>query len=850
MNNDNYASLDILSIDYDKKLPIEHFPSRLHAFIFRCWDKIPALKMAEVTDTTEENITEIAYAMSLPKQNIEADWLEIGYITIIRSLWWIMPYDQLLELLGWDEERLGFVLKEDDYLGSKLGRYKPYCTRIVYEERDSKVKLAEKRISDVMKNHIRIYDSEITTKPFEFFKKANSENKPCENNKKFPVELNEKWCWCSSTDEISAYCDMFFNEFNTKWGIKINRADNKKENVIKLLVDNTYEDEFHKVEITKKEITISAGNTTGLIRGLNHILGLAYSAGGAFFEEKIYNRTPKMKLRMIYSYCSLFTNLLENDKFIGFSDELLYEYARCGINGIWIQCVLRNITEFPFEPSYSKGWEVRLSNLKKLVNKLKRFGIKLYLYTNEPRALPDKFFEKYPDIQGAHNIGYPVCDGLSSLCTSTEIVKKYLSDSITRLCSEIPDIGGFIMITRSENMTNCYSHATPDTITCERCKELGPVKVITDVIKTINDAAKSVNPDIKVIAWTWAWSWEEFGEEYPHECIANLPEDVIVMCTSEEKKDYSIGGVKGKVSDYTMSIVPPGEYSKGLWQTARKTNHSIAAKVQVNNTWECSSVPYIPVHKNIVEHLNNLYNENVENVMLSWTLGGYPSENIELLSEAFFIENNEEVNTYDKYNSYIERKYKEKAPVIKEASDVFCEAFSEFPFHIGTLYSGPQNGGISNPLYIKPTGLKSTMTCYAYDCLEHWRSIYPREIFSEQFKKLSIKWHKGITLLKENGIDCQFSDIAKACDIIFSSSYNQINFIIIRDEYLKNEDISLKEELKNIAEKEIVLAENMYKLMIKNPCIGYEAANHYYYDRAMLAEKIISTDYVINEYLR
>ena len=47
-----------------------------------------------------------------------------GYVTLIRRNWHLLPYDQLLELLGMTPEQLAFTLREDDYLWIKLGSLK------------------------------------------------------------------------------------------------------------------------------------------------------------------------------------------------------------------------------------------------------------------------------------------------------------------------------------------------------------------------------------------------------------------------------------------------------------------------------------------------------------------------------------------------------------------------------------------------------------------------------------------------------------------------------------------------------------------------------------------------------
>ena len=125
-----------------------------------------------------------------------------------------------------------------------------------------------------------------------------------------------------------------------------------------------------------------------------------------------------------------------------------------------------------------------------------------------------------------------------------------------------------------------------------------------------------------------------------------------------------------------------------------------------------------------------------------------------------------------------------------------------------------------------------TMTCYSYDALDSWRAIYPREVYAEQWRMLSEGWSAGVALL-EGMPDCEFVQMAKAADAIFASCYAQVRFILAREQ-------GDTETMRKIAAEEQQNALDLYVLMQKNPRIGYEAANHYYYNKGMLAEKVIS----------
>ena len=83
--------------------------------------------------------------------------------------------------------------------------------------------------------------------------------------------------------------------------------------------------------------------------------------------------------------------------------------------------------------------------------------------------------------------------------------------------------------------------------------------------------------------------------------------------------------------DYSISKVGPGSNSRKVWEFAKKYGNPAAAKVQINASWELSAVPYIPVPDLVEQHLNNLSAAGVSDLMLGWTLGGYPGGNMGLL---------------------------------------------------------------------------------------------------------------------------------------------------------------------------------------------------------------------------
>lgn len=128
-----------------------HFPDRLHEFIWRNWNAVDAAKMAEVIRTDRASVAAVAASMGLPGQaQVPPEMKDRGYITLIRRNWHLLPYDQLLQLLGMTPERLAFSLREDDFLWVKLGGLKPKCQPLFYQAPDDVAKRGASEIREML----------------------------------------------------------------------------------------------------------------------------------------------------------------------------------------------------------------------------------------------------------------------------------------------------------------------------------------------------------------------------------------------------------------------------------------------------------------------------------------------------------------------------------------------------------------------------------------------------------------------------------------------------------------------------------------------------------------------------
>jgi hypothetical protein len=710
-----------------------HFPTRLHAFVWRNWPLVTPERMARVVGAKRADIVRMGRAMGLGKPpRITKDQQARSYITVIKRNWHLLPYEQLLELLGWTPEQMAFTLREDDFLYVKLGNLKPQCEPLRYQAPDESTLQREREIARIVQEE-------------------------------FPDASR------APKDELFGFV----------------------------------------AELSRKPAQLSARNAQ-----------------------------PAPNLRFCYSYFALYGDPLLEQHADPYPDGLLARLADAGVNGVWLQAVLHKLAPCPWLPERSARYEKRLKNLRALVARARKYGIRVFLYLNEPRAMPNGFFTDHPQLKGA-----PEGDH-AALCTSVLEVQKFIRDSVATICRAVPDLGGFFSISASENLTNCWSHN--GGAKCPRCSQRPPADVIAEVNRLFQDGIRQASSKAQLIAWDWGWN-----DAWAGDVIKQLPAEVALQSVSEWSLPIERGGIKSEVGEYSISSIGPGPRAQRHWKLAQERGLKTIAKIQAGCTWELSAVPYIPAVENVARHAENLYRENVRDLMLGWTLGGYPSPNLEVVSETLASGSAEAA-----MQRVADRRFgKNLAPAVLTAWRGFSTAFREFPYNIGVVYSGPQQLGPANLLWAGRTGYSATMVGFPYDDLDSWRAVYPPEIFIQQLDKVADGFERALDELKSataslNATPAQLraltqeQDVAEAAAIHFRSSANQARFVLARRAAAEVKDpeavAAARKEMEAVLRQEIVLAKRLHEIQSRDSRIGFEASNQYYYVPVDLMEKVLN----------
>jgi len=705
-----------------------NFPTRWQAVIFRNYRMIPSENIAKVLECTVSDVEREAARLGLRKGDADPVWFERGHITLIRNNWYLLPYDQLMTLIGYSEEKLDFVIEKDDFLFVKLGNAKPVCDKVTYSP------LTEAELAETEKLAQKIAKLDVNDrKMFDFY------NDPTDTEAKY-----------------------------------VTSAENG--------------------------------------------------------------------LRMVHPYLTPCADPFMVDSRTHLPDELLDDYAKVGVNSFIIHAVLSTLSHFPINPVDSKDYKTRRKNLKELVERAGKRGIKIVLYFNEFRAVPIDVFERYgrPELGGSISE-----DGRRiSLCMQHEDNRKLLYDMVKDLFTEIPDIGGVGCTTMSENMTHCMYRPNMGQISkvtgkqvgvgCPICMKLpletGPVTTVNTINKAIRDAGSKAF----VSSSTWAWTDDQIANGIP-----KLDEGIYVGCVSEWGMPFTVGERTYKVVDYSISNYGPSDMAKSIIKIAQDNGHKNLIKVQVSNSWEMAAVPYLPLFDLELEHIKNLHSIGVTDYQLTWTLGSYPSITFDLVAEYL-----ESPDTFD-LDKWYKKHYGADAGKVHEAVKLCCAGFRKYPFSCEVMYESAKNLGVANRWDLKPIKQDSTMVCWTFDNVEHYAKPYTADGFIEQYGKMLSEYDEGIKVLES----AANSDAAKELLLFAKVARNHFMADVVHTKYVlaKRNLPESKDEMRAIIAEEQVLCEELLELTPQSTLNAYETANHYFYTERDIIEKLIQLDGLTKE---
>lgn len=313
--------------------------------------------------------------------------------------------------------------------------------------------------------------------------------------------------------------------------------------------------------------------------------------------------------------------------------ERLRAIADAGFNGVFLAGKLRELVPGELFGKYVRKSDLRIEALRTLCRRAKRFGLGIWVCFIEPRGLPEThpFWRDNPDLRGHPTQIYDRPPDLA-LCSSTQQVREHLHQGAAELFRRVP-LAGALLITASEATNNCWAHvlANPkrvgyaetfwDTICdCPRCGPRGPIEVVSEIIATFRDGAKSARPAAKVVAWDW--SWNMYLQPPYTRLVKRLPADVALIGDMERGGIVRRAGKVRELEEY--SLIYPGPSSRFRGEVkANAGRRPMWAKLQINATHELVTVPNMPMVVSLYRKFRYLRQARVRGYVATWVMGCY-----------------------------------------------------------------------------------------------------------------------------------------------------------------------------------------------------------------------------------
>lgn len=390
-----------------------------------------------------------------------------------------------------------------------------------------------------------------------------------------------------------------------------------------------------------------------------------------------------------------------------YTDHYFKSLVKNNFNGIWIAGRLRDLVRTKALPLLGKNQGLHQKALSTIIDRAKTWGVKVYLYLNEPRCLPlnDPIFNRHPELRGQKDIsvmdeseyGSPE---VYAMCASSQGTMDFLFEGSKNLFEACPGLGGLILITASEHVTTCHSRSGWATgnhsLTCPRCLKTDIPTLGAEIINQLGRGAWASNRHAEVIAWNWSWHSHVEKDPQP-KLLAHLDPRVSVMADFERGGTRKIGRKNRFIDEYSLSYPGPSKRFMDFRKEALKKNRPLYVKLQIGTTHEIATVEHLPLLQVLWKKCNWMRRNRVTGTMATWNFGNFFSMNTAAFN--YFLTRHHtsaEQAVLEFAKSYFRKKIHLRS--FQAAIRFFERANSFYPFCHSFLYFSPVNYAVAYPL--------------------------------------------------------------------------------------------------------------------------------------------------------
>lgn len=565
-----------------------------------------------------------------------------------------------------------------------------------------------------------------------------------------------------------------------------------------------------------------------------------------------------------------------------YTDEVFAEIAATGFNAIWLRGKLRLIADSDVLPELNNGLSAaRRESLRRVIEAGRRHGVGVFLFFNEPLALPvdSPFWEGHPELAGQRHRDYGEDHDCLSLCTSQPLVRSYMSQAINGLFDETPGLGGVILITASEYHTHCWSHqvihslndgitnVSEQALTCPRCRDREPAAILSELITIWRDAAADRMPNIRVLCWNWSWSM--WYTEPQTEVYRGLPAGIEILADFDRGSKIVRRGLELDIDEYSLSVVGPSDRFKGSAGIARGRGLPVHAKLQLGTTHEIGTVPNLPLIEQLHGKFVGLSRHDASGFMGTWNFGCSLTLNTAAVNQ--YLQDPRGYESCDRFMRDLATAYfgDIDADAVVLAWRTFGRAFENYPFSIKFLYFSPINYAPAYMPGIRYEARPMGMSCYEHAWGDRLDDSIPQDIraseVAEALEAVACVWcagleHYGPALTtgaegtahgrrRREELSC-----ARMIALQVGSAANIYRYHAWRENRMHALgitppcDVPVDEESLAILRRERGLAAEAVALCRLDPRLGYHQESHaVFYDETSIAQKVDAIDSLINQ---
>ena len=374
-------------------------------------------------------------------------------------------------------------------------------------------------------------------------------------------------------------------------------------------------------------------------------------------------------------------------------DRLAHE----GVNGLWLTVEWRDLAATSFT-TRSPDAPRRLAKLRRTVDRCLDYGIKTWIFCIEPKccADDDPLYKAHPELFGCTTWR----KDQHVMCPLVPATQRYVEESVRDVFTQVPELGGILMISHGERPTTCLSRVDPVTGAyggeCPRCAKVKPWQIHWETASAIMRGIRAAGSDAEYVSWVYQPQVRPERGDWVAETARHLPEGVTLAYNFES------GAVKDQLGrfraggDYWLSFVGPAQGFRQVAVAAGQAGSPLGAKIQVCNSHEVATVPCVPVPGLLYRKSRSMREMGVSTVLQCWYFGNYPG----LMNAAAGLLSGE--TFADDERAFLLRlaapQWGRDAALMADLWRKFSDSYANYPLANGMQYYGPFHAGVAWPL--------------------------------------------------------------------------------------------------------------------------------------------------------